>query len=213
MINVNSVVLLGVPGSGKGTISEFLVKEYDFNHISTGDLFRKTIDSGNELGKQLHHAVSTGALVKDELTNAVMKDEIDKLIKLNKPFILDGYPRSLKQAEFLKSICHVDLILLINIPKEIAIKRVAGRRLCPKCGAIYNIYFKPSKVVDICDYDGVTLIQRKDDNEQTMKTRFDVYETATKPLIDFYKNQNGFHIIDGNKDLNDIKKELRGLIK
>ncbi|MDR3330231.1 MAG: nucleoside monophosphate kinase [Mycoplasmataceae bacterium] len=206
------IVLLGAPGSGKGTLSNHLEKKYHFEHISTGDLFRKVIASGSELGEKLKLIVSTGALVSDQVTNAVMREELGKLVNDNASFILDGYPRTPEQAKFLEQIVQPDLILLIDVEKELAVKRIVGRRLCPKCGAIYNIYFKKPKIDNVCDYDGEFLIQRKDDNNATITKRFDLYEDVTHQLVDYYQGSGKLYRIDANNGIDAILPQIDELL-
>jgi adenylate kinase len=211
-MNKLKIVLLGAPGSGKGTLSNYLEKTYAFQHISTGDLFRKVISSGSNLGEQLKLIVSSGALVSDEVTNAVMREELLKLVNDRVGFILDGYPRTPDQAKFLDQIVKPDLILMIDVDKKLAIKRIVGRRLCPKCGAIYNIYFKKPKVDNVCDFDGEFLIQRKDDNIETITRRFDLYEDVTHKLVDYYKDSGKLYRIDANNGIDPILPKVDELI-
>ncbi|GHU26473.1 adenylate kinase [Bacilli bacterium] len=208
-----AVVLLGAPGSGKGTLAKKLVTDYNFVHVSTGDLFRKTIASGSELGNQLMSIVASGALVSDEVTNSVMKEELLTLINSHRRFILDGYPRTPEQAKFLDNIVKPDLILLINVEKDLAIKRIVGRRLCPQCGAIYNIYFNKPKVDSICDFDGAFLIQRKDDNEETINKRFELYEQVTQQLATYYAASKKLHNIDVNGGIDQVYPDIVKLME
>lgn len=202
------IVLLGAPGSGKGTLSNFLVKKHQFKHISTGDLFRKNIAENTLLGQKIKQIVTTGALVHDDITNEVMKQEILKLEQQKQNYILDGYPRSYVQAKFLDSVIKPNLILLIEISKELAKKRIVGRRSCPQCNAIYNIYFKKPKVDNICDYDGATLVQRKDDNDQAFENRFGIYEAMIIEMKQYYKNNPNFKIVHASDNTDAINKEV-----
>jgi adenylate kinase len=204
------IVLIGAPGSGKGTLSNFLVKKHSFKHVSTGDLFRKNINENTQLGLKIKQIVTTGALVHDDITNEVMKQEILRLEQQKQNYILDGYPRSYNQAKFLDSVISPDLILLIEIDKELAKKRIVGRRSCPKCNAIYNIYFKKPKKENICDYDGCTLIQRKDDNLEAFETRFDIYENGINEMKKYYQNNKKFKIIKATDNTDNINKEVEG---
>jgi adenylate kinase len=207
------IVLLGAPGSGKGTLAKHLVTQYGFKHISTGDMFRKVIASNTPLGQQLKNIVATGALVSDDITNAVMKDQLLALVNDKTGFILDGYPRTIAQAQFLDNIAKPHLILLIDVEKELAIKRIIGRRLCPKCNAIYNIYFKKPKVDSVCDYDGEFLIQRKDDNRDTVSHRFDLYQKVTSSLVPYYHDSNNLYRIDANNGIDAILPAVFKLIE
>jgi adenylate kinase len=202
------VVLLGAPGSGKGTLSNFLVKQHQFKHISTGDLFRKNIAENTSLGQQIKQIVTTGALVPDHITNEVMKQEIIKLEQQKANYILDGYPRSYGQATFLDSVVKPNLILLIEISKELAKQRIVGRRTCPQCNAIYNIYFKKPRTDNVCDYDGSTLVQRKDDNESAFETRFSIYESTLLEMKKYYSNNPHFKIISATTNQDTINTQV-----
>ncbi|MDR2369722.1 MAG: nucleoside monophosphate kinase [Mycoplasmataceae bacterium] len=207
------IILLGAPGSGKGTLAKYLIEQYKFKHLSTGDMFRKVIADNTPLGQQLKNIVATGALVSDDVTNAVVKEQLLNLVNNKISFILDGYPRTPVQAQFLDNIIKPNLILLIDVEKELAIKRIIGRRLCPKCGAIYNIYFKKPKMDSICDYDGEFLIQRKDDNHDTISNRFDLYQEVTSGLIEYYHGSGNLYRIDANNGIAAILPEVVKLIE
>lgn len=202
------IVLLGAPGSGKGTLSNFLVKKHHFKHISTGDLFRKNIAENTALGQKIKQIVTTGALVHDDITNEVMKQEILKLEEQKQNYILDGYPRSYIQAKFLDSVIKPNLILLIEIDKELARKRIVGRRTCPQCNTIYNIYFKKPKQDNICDYDGIALIQRKDDNDQAFETRFNIYEKTIIEMKHYYMENPNFKIVQATDNTDVINEKI-----
>ncbi|MDR0739462.1 MAG: nucleoside monophosphate kinase [Mycoplasmataceae bacterium] len=207
------IVLLGAPGSGKGTLAQELTKRYNLKHLSTGDIFRKVITKNSPLGQQLKNIVATGALVSDDITNATIKTELLELINNHAGFILDGYPRTPTQADFLASIAQPDLVLLIDVDRELAIKRIVGRRLCSKCGAIYNIYFKKPKVDNICDNDGEFLIQRKDDNYETISKRFDLYQEVTSKLVEYYHNSKKLYRIDANNGIDAVLPEIIKIIE
>jgi adenylate kinase len=207
------IILLGAPGSGKGTLAKMLVERYGFKHLSTGDMFRKVIAENTPLGQHLKNIVATGALVSDDITNAVIKEQLLSLVNNKVSFILDGYPRTASQAQFLDNIAKPNLVLLIDVEKELAIKRIIGRRLCPKCGAIYNIYFKKPKVDNVCDLDGEFLIQRKDDNRETISRRFDLYQTITSGLVDYYHGSGNLYRIDANNGIDAILSEVIKLIE
>jgi adenylate kinase len=202
------IVLLGAPGSGKGTLSNFLVKQHNFKHISTGDLFRKNIKEGTTLGKKIQQIVTSGALVHDDITNEVMKQEILQLERKKQNYILDGYPRSYIQAKFLSTIIKPDLILLIEISKDLAKKRIVGRRSCPQCNAIYNIYFKKPKHDNVCDFDGATLTQRKDDNEEAFDNRFKIYEAMIVEMKKYYADNPNFKIVEATDNTDAINQQV-----
>jgi adenylate kinase len=197
------LLLLGAPGAGKGTISGILIEQYGFKQISTGDLLREEVKSGSELGKQLSAIMQSGQLVSADLVNNLVKSKIIQYKAEGKNIVLDGYPRSVEQAEYLSSFENVDKVAQLIVDTDTLITRLTGRRMCPQCGAGFNVNttdeFKP-KVDGICDKCGAQLIQRKDDNIETITSRMQVYEETTSKLIHYYKTQTSAHYItlDGN---------------
>lgn len=204
------IIFLGAPGSGKGTLSNILIERYGFEHVSTGDLFRKTINDNGPFHHELKSIMMSGGLVDDELTNQIVKNKILELTNQNKSFILDGYPRNLIQAKFLSKIIKVDYVLNVTVDKEILIKRITGRRICPTCKNIYNIYYKKPIHQGICDIDGALLIQRNDDDKTIATKRLEVFESQNSKLIEFYKKQNNIHDIINN-DLNVAIKQIKDI--
>ena len=189
-----NIVMLGAPGTGKGTVAKVLAKRLGMPHISTGDMFREQIKNGTELGKEANDYISKGLLVPDELTIRIVKDRLSQPDTEN-GVILDGFPRTLEQAKELSNILaekgnRVDLVPELKIPDEVIIQRIINRATCSnkECGAIYNLKYKPSKKEGICDYCGSKLSTRVDDNEQTVKQRLEVYYSNSKELINYYKN-------------------------
>lgn len=207
------VIILGAPGSGKGTISKELVNQYHFVHLSTGDLFRKTIAENGPMANELKNIITSGQLVSDDITNEVAKNEILKLVDQQKDFILDGYPRTIDQAQFLNKIVQIDVVILIDIDFDVLIKRIAGRRTCSVCGTIYNTYFMPTKVAGICDKDQGILLQRKDDDPNIAETRIRVYEKQTAPLIKYYIDKGILHKVNGNQPLEQLLHEIKLILK
>ncbi len=201
------IVLLGAPGSGKGTLSSRLKNELGYVHLSTGDMFRKILKSGTELGNKINAIIQSRKLVSDDLTNELVKQELSN-VHADK-IVLDGYPRTVEQAQFLDSIAKVDKVVLIDIKNDVVIKRILGRRMCPKCNSIYNIYFNQPKVENKCDLDGETLITRKDDNEESVIKRLAVYDSQTKPLIDYYDRRHILVKYDGNKSIDPIFEAIK----
>ena len=185
-----NIVMLGAPGTGKGTVAKVLAKRLGMPHISTGDMFREQIKNGTELGKEANDYISKGLLVPDELTIRIVKDRLSQPDTEN-GVILDGFPRTLEQGK------RVDLVPELKIPDEVIIQRIINRATCSnkECGAIYNLKYKPSKKEGICDYCGSKLSTRVDDNEQTVKQRLEVYYSNSKELINYYKNENVLYSI------------------
>jgi adenylate kinase len=199
------LILLGPPGAGKGTQASAIVKRYNIPHISTGDIFRMNIKENTPLGKEVKHYLDAGLLVPDELVVDIVKDRIKKSDCKN-GFLLDGYPRTIKQAEVLdeelaKMGTKLDAAINIFLDTQLLIERAVGRRLCKNCGATYHIKFHPPKQLGICDKCGGELYQRDDDKEETIKKRIEVYINQTKPLIEYYKNREILVNIDGSQSI------------
>ena len=187
--------MLGAPGSGKGTTAKVLAERTNLPHISTGDMFREQIKKDTELGKLANSYISQGNLVPDEVTINIVKDRLDWEDAQN-GVILDGFPRTIKQAEALASILQekgkkVDIVPELVVPDQVIIDRILNRATCSnkECGAIYNTKFKPSKVPGVCDKCGSALVTRTDDNEEAIKTRLEVYRENSKDLIAYYKEK------------------------
>lgn len=189
------IIMLGAPGSGKGTTAKVLAERTNLPHISTGDMFREQIKKDTELGKLANSYISQGNLVPDEVTINIVKDRLDWEDAQN-GVILDGFPRTIKQAEALASILQekgkkVDIVPELVVPDQVIIDRILNRATCSnkECGAIYNTKFKPSKVPGVCDKCGSALVTRTDDNEEAIKTRLEVYRENSKDLIAYYKEK------------------------
>ncbi len=201
-------VLLGPPGAGKGTQAVRLVEKYEIPHISTGDIFRKNIKEGTELGKKAQEYMNAGALVPDELVVDLVKDRLQQDDCKN-GFLLDGFPRTIFQAEKLdeflsESNLKMDIVINLKVEKEALIKRLTGRRVCKDCGASYHIVNLPPKKEGVCDICGGELIQRKDDNIETVENRINVYEEQTAPLIGYYKEAGSLVDFDGEASLDEV---------
>ncbi|KAA5807053.1 adenylate kinase [Thermoanaerobacterium thermosaccharolyticum] len=210
------VILLGPPGAGKGTQAERITKDYEIPHISTGDIFRYNIKNNTELGKLAKQYTEKGLLVPDDVTNKIVEDRLSK-DDCKDGFLLDGYPRNVIQAESLGKYLEnknlkIDHVLNIIVDRDELVKRLSGRRVCPSCGATYHIVTKPPKVEGICDHCGEKLIQRTDDNIESVLKRLEVYEDETKPLVEYYGKLNLIRNIDGNKPVNEVYKEIQILI-
>ncbi len=205
------LILLGAPGSGKGTVSEYIIKKNNIIHLSTGNLFRKRIEEKGQYWEDLKDCVVNGKLVSDDLVNKIVKSELEKYTN-NESFILDGYPRTIEQADFLATVTNVDCVIYLNVPQDTLNKRLLGRRMCDKCKKIYNIYFTKTKVEGKCDIDNGNLIQRKDDNEEVIKDRIATYNINTFPLVDYYKKKNLLIDVDCSKSHDEIDKEIDKII-
>lgn len=182
------LVLLGPPGSGKGTYSSRIAKEFEIPHISTGDLLREEVKKGTELGERAKEYMNRGELVPNEIVLEILKQRLQQP-DCERGFILDGFPRNLEQAKILGTIATIDLVIYLDVPDEIIIERLSNRRICRECGAIYNLKSMPPKVPGKCDVCGSELYQRDDDKPETIKNRLEVYREQTKPLIDHYKEK------------------------
>lgn len=210
---MKNIIFIAPPAAGKGTQSNLLKDKYGYVHISTGDMLREIVSSDSELGKVVKNIIDKGNLVSDDLIFKLLKS---KLISIKgKPFILDGFPRTLNQALFLDNDLKIDnyIVIYLDLSKEDAIKRIDGRLTC-SCGKSYNlndINLKP-KIIDICDNCGNVLVKRNDDNLEAFKIRFDVFLNNNKPLIDYYKNKNKLKVVNVNKDVNEIFNEISKVV-
>ena len=205
MINL---ILLGLPGAGKGTQAKKIADSYHIPPISTGDIFRANIKEGTELGKKAKEYMDQGLLVPDELVVNLVVDRVQKEDCAN-GYVLDGFPRTIPQAECLdealtKLNTKIDYAINVEVPDENIINRMSGRRACVSCGATYHIVNVPSKVEGICDRCGKELILRDDDKPETVKKRLDVYHEQTQPLIDYYTKQGCLVEVDGTQAMEDV---------
>ena len=209
---------MGPPGAGKGTQAAFIKDYYNIPHISTGDMFREAMRNETKVGIEAKKYIDKGMLVPDSVTNALVKERLSQADCV-KGFLLDGFPRNIPQAEALDQIfkeldIKLDAVINIDVDFSVLVDRVVGRRVCPKCGASYHITNLKPKKDGICDVCGSELIQRKDDTEETIKTRLDVYSNQTKPLLEYYNKQDLVKTINGVGDVNaifeDIKKSVGG---
>ena len=211
------IVLLGAPGSGKGTQAKLLVEKYKIPQISTGDLLRGEVAAGTELGKRAKAAMDAGQLVTDDIVLGMIQ------ARLSRPdakagFILDGFPRNIPQAQSLDAMLArlsqpLQLALLVDVDTDVLMKRLTGRRTCGSCGAIYNIYFSAPKTANKCDKCGGTLQHRSDDNEQTVANRLQVYQQQTAPLVNYYKAQGKLRTVRGVGAVSTIFKSVTDIIE
>ena len=202
------IVLLGPPGAGKGTQAKSISNKYSIPHISTGDIFRKNISENTPLGIEAKSYMDNGQLVPDEVTINMVKDRLQK-DDCSNGYLLDGFPRTVVQADALNSFLiergeQLDTALLIKVPNEFILERMTGRRVCPSCGASYHVKCNPPSSEGKCDLCGSEVIQRKDDTVETVKERLDVYEKETQPLIDFYGDKQLLSAVDGTKAINEV---------
>ena len=204
-----NIIFLGMPGSGKGTQAEVLAEKLNIPIVSTGNCFRKNIKNETELGLKVKDILSKGDLVPDEITFEMLKGEIESIDTSN-GLILDGYPRSIRQAELLKEFLNIDIVLNIELSEDQVLLRIGGRRTC-KCGETYHIKFNPPKQEGICNKCGQELYIREDSKKETIKNRLKVYNEQTTPLIDFYKEQ--IINIDGNPPIPEVTEAIDKALK
>ena len=198
------LILMGAPGAGKGTQAAALIEKFRIPQISTGDMFRS---ASGELGAKAKSYMERGELVPDEVTIGIVRERLSKS-DCAAGFILDGFPRTVSQADALAEITDIDKVINISVPAEDLIERAVGRRICKKCGATYHIKFNPTKTENICDKCSGELYQRADDNAETMSKRLATYERSTRPLIDYYKKRGAYLEIDGRKPIQEVTAEL-----
>ena len=207
-----NIILMGLPGAGKGTQASEIVKKFPIPHISTGDMFRKAIKDETDLGKEAKSYMDRGELVPDEVTVGIVKERISE-DDAKKGFLLDGFPRTIEQAEALNNIMseldrNIDAVINIEVPEEELMNRLTGRRICEKCGTTYHLVFNPPKVDGVCDIDGGKLYQRKDDNPETVSNRLSVNVKQSKPILEYYDEKGVLKNIDGAKDIDEVTKDV-----
>lgn len=210
------IVLLGAPGSGKGTQAKMLLEKYKVPQISTGDLLRAAVAAGTELGKKAKAAMDAGQLVTDDIVIGIIQERLSRADAKN-GFILDGFPRNIPQAQELDSKLAwlaqpLQIALLVSVDTEVLMKRLTGRRTCGGCGQMYNIYYAPPRVAGKCDKCGGTLLHRSDDKEDTIRKRLEVYEKETAPLVVYYKAQGKLRTVNGIGDINQIFRNVCDII-
>ncbi|MBR2532469.1 MAG: adenylate kinase [Lachnospiraceae bacterium] len=210
------IVMLGAPGAGKGTQAVNIAKKFGIPHISTGDIFRANIKNQTELGMKAKEYMDRGALVPDEITIGMLLDRISES-DCAEGFILDGFPRTIPQAESLKGAlllqdAKIDYAVDIEVPDEVITSRMAGRRTCPKCGATFHTEFHAPKKEGICDECGAELVQRADDKPETVIERLKTYHEMTQPLIDFYRGEGVLYAVDGTKTQAEVLQDILGVL-
>ena len=210
------IIMLGAPGAGKGTQAKMIAEKCGIPHISTGDIFRANIKNGTELGAKAKEYMDKGLLVPDELVCDLVVDRIQQA-DCEKGYILDGFPRTIPQAEALENALNaieqkLDYAIDIDVPDENIINRMSGRRACVGCGATYHVVFNPTKVEGKCDVCGESLILRDDDKPETVKKRLDVYHTQTQPLIDFYTERKELVEVDGTQSMDKVFDDIMKIL-
>jgi adenylate kinase len=199
------IVLLGPPGAGKGSLAALIKDHYKILHISTGDILREEMKKDSPLAQEIKGFIERGALVPDSVITKIVDQKLTHGLKPNEGFMLDGFPRNAAQAEDLDKIlkktgASLDFVLNMDASLSLILKRISGRRICKKCGAVYHVTNKPSKVKDVCDACSGPLYQRTDDNEETILNRMKVYNESTAPILDYYRKQNKLRAIDGDEE-------------
>lgn len=204
---------MGPAGAGKGTMSDLILKEYDIPHISTGDMLRDNVRNNTELGNLAKSYMDAGNLVPDDVIIAMVEKRLQEY-DCQKGYLLDGFPRTLVQAEAFEKIENkigkpVECVIALEVGFDTLVERITGRRICPKCGAIYHIHNKPSKIEGICDVCGSELTQRKDDTVEQLTVRMDGYEKSTKPVIDFYDKRGIVSYIDASQETEAVFEKVK----
>ncbi|WP_047983268.1 adenylate kinase [Ornithinibacillus californiensis] len=212
-----NLLLMGLPGAGKGTQAEKISEKYNIPHISTGDMFRSAIKEGTELGVKAKSFMDQGALVPDEVTIGIVKERLSK-DDCEKGFLLDGFPRTTPQAEALQTLLSdmnqaIDHVLHVKVPEEKLVERLSGRRICPTCGRAYHVMYNPPEKEGICDKDGSALIQRDDDKPETVKNRLNINIEQSKPLLDFYEDRGYLVTINGDQDIDKVFQDIQSIIE
>lgn len=201
------LILLGAPGAGKGTQAQKLVDHFNVPQISTGDLLRAAVANETDLGKQANEYMTAGKLVPDEIVIGLISERL-KEDDCKNGFILDGFPRTIAQADKLKEITDVDAVVSVDVDTSILLDRLTGRRTCKNCNAMYHLIFNQPKQEGVCDACGGELYQRSDDNEETVKSRIDTYNENTAPLIDYYKGAGKLKDVEGQGDIDGIFQNI-----
>ncbi|WP_071130232.1 adenylate kinase [Enterococcus timonensis] len=212
-----NLILMGLPGAGKGTQAEEIIDKYSIPHISTGDMFREAMANGTELGKKAKSFMDQGNLVPDDITNGIVKERLAQS-DTKDGFLLDGFPRTLDQAQALDEILadlnkKLDAVIEIDVKPDVLIDRLAGRFICRTCGATYHKTFNPPKVEGTCDRcGGHDFYQREDDKPEAVKNRLDVNIKNSQPILAYYQAQNLLHKVDGDRDIQDVFTDVKKII-
>lgn len=216
-MKARALIMLGAPGAGKGTQARRIAESFAIPHISTGDILRTAVAHQTPLGVAAQREMEAGRLVPDKVVCGLVKERLQQS-DAQKGFILDGFPRTIGQARYLERLLHSGrraepLALNIRVDTELVVRRTTGRRTCPVCGQIYNVYFNPPKQEGMCDRECARLIHRADDNEQAIRQRLVAYVEQTTPLIDYYRRRHALHDFDGNGAPEAIARQLRDFLR
>ncbi|MBU0504924.1 MAG: adenylate kinase [bacterium] len=211
-----NLILLGPPGAGKGTQAHWICEKLGIPQVSTGDILRAARKDQTELGKQAETYMVAGKLVPDEVVIGIVQERLKETDCLE-GYVLDGFPRTANQALALKETLaanntQINAVISINVPDDLLVTRLCGRRVCSQCGASFHISFSPSKTEGVCDQCSGSLMQRKDDTEETIRERLNVYHEQTKPLINFYKGENVLQSIDGTGEISDVWSRINNIL-
>jgi adenylate kinase len=211
------IVLLGAPGSGKGTQAKLLMAERNIPQISTGDMLRAAVATGSRFGQQARQTMDAGQLVADDIMLGIISERLAEP-DAQKGFILDGFPRTVQQALDLEELLDqlgqpLDAALLMDVDFDVLMKRLTGRRTCSRTGKLLNVYFSPQADLDACVESGGELIQREDDNEDTIKSRLEVYRAQTEPVVAFYRKRGKLRMIDADGDIDEVRARFRSAIE
>ena len=215
------VIFLGAPGAGKGTQSKKFVELYGVPQISTGDILREHVSAGTALGRQAKEIMDRGELVSDKIVCMMVETRLSQP-DCDRGFILDGFPRTIEQAKWLDGVLAAKtyegktlapVVVDFEVSYNQLFKRLTGRRSCPTCGRIYNVYFQPPRVPETCDIDGSKLVTRKDDSEEAISVRLKSYEEQTRPLVEYYRQQGRLHVINGEESSESVTKQAQAALE
>lgn len=212
-----NIIFMGPPGAGKGTQAEKIIENFQIPHISTGEAFRSAMSQQTPLGLKAKEYVDQGLLVPDEITNGIVQERLSKP-DCRKGFLLDGFPRTISQAEALDDMLRalnmkIDHVINISVDREKLLARLTGRRLCSSCGATYHVVFNPPQHDNVCDKCSGSLVQRPDDAEEKVGTRLDEYLNKTAPLLHYYEQQNILRQVDGEQEIQDVTEQISSLLR
>lgn len=212
-----NLLIIGAPGAGKGTMSDLILKEFDIVHVSTGDMLRAAVNEQTAVGLKAQEYMKKGELVPDQVIHDIIVERLAK-DDIKKGFLFDGYPRTIAQAIDLDGILKtlnmkIDAVINLDINDEVLVKRISGRRICPKCGEIYNIYFKPTTKEGICDKCQSELSQRADDNADSLKVRLTEYHKNTQPVIEYYEKMGLVKNINADRNSLDVYQDIKTILE